>query len=191
MRRSLRTSTNSSNRGGRRSRGVLRRLAGFDDLIVRVALATLTDEAQEQAKQLYALAHDDAQPEPFTVELGKVVDVIKSNAFPIEPPSEVLSFEPKSFGERPWRELREKTQGKNVVAVPQNGRVLALGTVDDVKHLFAAEMRGEVERVPIVPKDLARDEGAMISLLFSALTRALAKSTGSKQTAKRCSGRRR
>ena len=74
---------------------------GFDDLIVRVALATLTDEAQEQARQLYALAHDDAQPEEFTVELGKVVDVIKSNAFPIEPPSELLSFEPKSFGEPP------------------------------------------------------------------------------------------
>jgi SIR2-like domain len=147
---------------------------GFDDLIVRVALATLTGEAQEQAKQLYALAHDDTEPEDFTVELGKVVDVIKSNAFPIEPPSELLSFEPKSFGERPWRELREKTRGKNVVAVPQNGRVLALGTVDDVKQLFAGEMKGEIERVPLIAKDLARDDGAVISLLLSALARTLA-----------------
>lgn len=147
---------------------------GFDDLIVRIALATLTGEAQEQAKLLYALAHDDAEPEEFTVELGKVVDVIKSNAFPIEPPSELLSFEPKSFGERPWRELREKTRGKNVVAVPQNGRVLALGTVDDVKQLFAGEMKGEIERVPIIAKDLARDDGAVISLLLSALARTLA-----------------
>ena len=147
---------------------------GFDDLIVRVALATLTGEAQEQAKQLYALTHDDTEPEDFTVELGKVVDVIKSNAFPIEPPSELLSFEPKSFGERPWRELREKTRGKNVVAVPQNGRVLALGTVDDVKQLFAGEMKGEIERVPIIAKDLARDDGAVISLLLSALARTLA-----------------
>jgi hypothetical protein len=73
---------------------------GFDDLIVRIALATLTGEAQEQAKQLYMLARDDAEPEPFTVDMPKVVDVIKSNAFPIEPPSEVLSFEPKEFGER-------------------------------------------------------------------------------------------
>jgi hypothetical protein len=151
---------------------------GFDDLMVRFAFATLTGEAQQQAKQLFALAHDDAQPEPFTVETSKIVDVIKSNAFPIEPPSEVLSFEPKEFGERPWRTLREKTHGTNVVAVPQGGKVLALGTVDDVKQLFAAEMKGELERVPIVPKDLARDEGAMISLLLSALTRALAQSQG-------------
>ena len=98
--------------------------------------------------------------------------MIKSNAFPIEPPSELLSFEPKSFGERPWRELREKTRGKNVVAVPQNGRVLSLGTVDDVKRLFAGEIRGEVERIPIIAKDLARDDGAVISLLLSALARA-------------------
>ena len=39
---------------------------GFDDLIVRIALATLTGEAQEQAKQLYVLAQDDAEPEDFT-----------------------------------------------------------------------------------------------------------------------------
>jgi hypothetical protein len=151
---------------------------GFDDLIVRIALATLTGEAQEQAKELYALARDDAHPEPFTVDMPKVVDVIKSNAFPIEPPSEVLSFEPTEFGERPWHTLREKTRGTNVVAVPQGGRVLALGTVDDVKQLFAAEMKGEMERVPIGPKDLARDEGAVVSLLTSALTRTLAEARG-------------
>lgn len=147
---------------------------GFDDLIVRIALATLTDEVQEQASQLYALAQNDAEPDEFTIELGQVVDVIKSNAFPIEPPSELLSFEPKSFGERPWRQLREKTRGKNVVAVPQNGRVLALGTVDDVNQLFAGEIKGEIERAPIIAKDLARDDGAVISLLLSALARALA-----------------
>lgn len=151
---------------------------GFDDLVARIALATLTGEAQEQAKQLFALAQDDAEAEPFTVDMSKVVDVIKSNAFPIEPPSEVLSFEPKEFGERPWRTLREKTRGTNVVAVPQGGKVLALGGVDDVKQLFATEMKGEVERVPIVPKDLARDEGAVISLLRSALTRTLAQTRG-------------
>jgi len=151
---------------------------GFDDLIVRIALATLTGTAQEEAKQLYALAHDDAEPEPFEVEIDKVVDVIKSNAFPIEPPSELLSFEPKSFSEHPWRELREKTRGKNVVAVPERGHVLALGTTDDVKELFAGEMKGEIERVPIIAKDLARDSGAVISLLLSALVRAFAQKHG-------------
>lgn len=151
---------------------------GFDDLIVRIALTTLTGTAQEDAKQLYALAHDDAGPEPFEVEIDKVVDVIKSNAFPIEPPSELLSFEPKSFGEHPWRELREKTRGKNVVAVPERGHVLALGTTDDVKELFAGEMKSEIERVPIIAKDLARDSGAVISLLLSALVRAFAQKHG-------------
>jgi len=62
--------------------------------------------------------------------------------------------------------------------VPQGGKVLALGTVDDVKQLFATEMKGEVERVPIVPKDLARDQGAVISLLLSALTRTFAQTHG-------------
>jgi len=85
---------------------------GFDDLVVRIALATLTGEAQEQAKQLFALAHDDHESVPFTVDMSKVVDVIKSNAFPIEPPSEVFSFEPREFGERPWRTLREKTRAR-------------------------------------------------------------------------------
>jgi hypothetical protein len=147
---------------------------GFDDLVVRIALATLTGKAQEQAKQLFSLTHENIEPEPFIVEVTKVVDLIKSNAFPLKPPSEVLSFEPKEFGESPWRRLREKTRGTNVVAVPQGGKVLALGTVDDVKQLFATEVKGEVARVPIVPKDLARDEGAVISLMLSALARAFA-----------------
>jgi hypothetical protein len=55
---------------------------------VRIALATLTGGAQEQAEQLFALAHDDAEPEAFTVDISKAIDVIKSNAFPTEPPSE-------------------------------------------------------------------------------------------------------
>jgi hypothetical protein len=103
---------------------------------------------------------------------------ISSNAFPIEPPSELLSFEPKSFGEHPWRELRAKTRGKNLVAAPERGHVLALGTTDDVKELFAGEMKGEIERVPIIAKDLARDSGAVISLLLSALVRAFAQKHG-------------
>jgi NAD-dependent SIR2 family protein deacetylase len=147
---------------------------GFDDLIVRIALATLTGAGQEQAKQLFALTHAGAEPEPFAIELTKVVDLIKSNAFPLEPPSEVLSFEPKQFGEHRWRTLREKIRGTNVVAVPQGGKVLALGTVDDVNRLFATQIKSEVERVPIVPKELARDDGAVVSLLLSALTRAFA-----------------
>lgn len=147
---------------------------GFDDLVVRIALATLTGDAQEQAKQLYALAHEEDDPEPFSVDVTKTVDVIKSNAFPIEPPSEVLSLELKDFGERPWHTLRERTRDTNVVAVPQGGRVLALGTVDDVKQLFSTDMKGDIERAPIGPHDLARESGAVVSLLTSALTRALA-----------------
>jgi hypothetical protein len=56
---------------------------------VRIVLATLTGGAQERAEQLFALAHDDAEPEAFTVDISKAHRGIKSNAFPTEPPSEV------------------------------------------------------------------------------------------------------
>ena len=154
---------------------------GFDDLMLRLALQCLDGEPRRQAQELYtqAAAQADSQPAPFTVESTSVNGLIKSNAFAVECPSEVLQFD-ADLGAGPgvWARVRGWTNGHNVVAVPFRGKVLALGTVDDVKEAFRGRLRGEIERSPIQPSELAHQDGAVVSLLCEALVRAAAEVRG-------------
>lgn len=152
---------------------------GFDELLERLALECLPEEEHQRVRELRAGRSHDEQNAPFSVQEGKTVGVIKSNAFPIECPSEVLQFDWQHAAERgAWRHLRERVAGKDVVAGLLRRKVLALGTVDAVKDAFAGEIEGQIERTPIDGRELGMQDGVVVGLLNEGLTSALAAERG-------------
>jgi hypothetical protein len=152
---------------------------GFDDLMLRLGLACLEGEQRDRSLELSSQAATETEPvrAPFAIDSTTVNGLIKSNAFAVEIPSEILQFE-ADLGPGPgaWKRVREWTAGRAVVAAPHKGKVLALGTIDDVREAFRGRLRGEIERTPITPQELGRHNGAITSLLTEALVRTLAAS---------------
>ncbi|MEW8411145.1 MAG: SIR2 family protein [Candidatus Thiodiazotropha sp.] len=154
---------------------------GFDDLMTRLALHCLEVEAREEARRdINELTPPDLLArEAFQLSDYKRNTIIKSNSFEIDCPGEVLSFDLKQWPEeRVWSWLRDQIAGKPVVAVPFKGKILALGTVDTVKDVFAENIKGPIERTPVSPVELRFEDGAVISLMREALVRSLAAEAG-------------
>jgi hypothetical protein len=150
---------------------------GFDDLVSRIAPASLSGSAAAEARDVVAAgaAARDADPPPFRIELQHSAGLLKTNAFPVSCPTEVLQLGAPGFiGKGAWSRLRAHTTGSNVVAVPQGNRILAIGIVDDVRRLFGLPPEEKIERVPVDGWDLSREDGAVVSLLSAALVRAIA-----------------
>ena len=154
---------------------------GFDDLMTRLALHCLHGEQREAARHcIAALAPADLlHREPFQVPRLTNATLIKSNAFEIECPAEVLQFDLKVWPtERVWASLREAAGERPLVAVPFLRKVLAFGTIEDIRDAFGGNIKGSIERTPIAAKDLRYEDGAVVSLMRQALVRSIAKIAG-------------
>jgi hypothetical protein len=155
---------------------------GFDDLLTRLGLHCLEGEARKAAiKAMEEMAPaDKLTREPWQLPRHQATTLIKSNSFAMECPSEMLAFDLKQWPARGevWPYIREHLAGRSIVAVPLKGKILALGMIDDIKDAFADNIKGPIERTPIVPKDLSHEDGMIVSLLRQALTRSMAASTG-------------
>jgi hypothetical protein len=154
---------------------------GFDDLMVRLALRCL--ETHDQAKATELLARNSGGSEtarsPFRIDVGEPATVIKSNAFEIECPSEVLVCELKEWPkEHVWRWVRDQASSRNVVAVPFKGKVFALGSIDDVRACFSENIKEGPRRTPLTEDSFRFEDGAITSLMLDALTRSMASATG-------------
>ena len=151
---------------------------GFDDLMTRLALYCLDGERREAVLRCIAtLAPEDIlQRKPFQIPRLTDTTLIKSNAFEIECPAEVLQFDLKVWPiEHVWASLREATGERPLVAVPLR-RVLALGTIEDIRDAFGNNVKGSIERAPVAPEDLRYEDGAVTSLMRQALVRSMAES---------------
>jgi hypothetical protein len=153
---------------------------GFDDLMTRLALHCLEGECREEARKDIA-AHaplDVLARQPFQVPECRFNTLIKSNAFELDCPGEVLSFDLKTWPtEGVWGWLRGKTEGRSVVVAPLRGKVLALGTIDDIKSCFGDNINGPIERVPVSPDELRYEDGAVVGMMREALVRSLAQAS--------------
>lgn len=154
---------------------------GFDDLMTRLALHCLQGERREAVrKDIAALAPADLLArQPFQVAEYQASTLIKSNAFEIDCPGEVLSFDLKAWPtEKVWARLREQIGARPVVAVPFKGKILALGTIDDIKDAFGDNIKGQVERTPVSPDELRYEDGAIVGLMREALVCSMAAAAG-------------
>ena len=150
---------------------------GFDDLMARLALRCLDGERRESARKAIA---DFAPPdllkrEPFQIAECRVNTLIKSNAFEVECPAEVLAFDLKTWPkEKVWMSLREQVGSRALVVAPFKGKVLAIGTIDDIRDSFGDNIKGPVERSPVSPDEFRFEDGAIVGLMREALVRSMA-----------------
>ena len=154
---------------------------GFDDLMTRLALHCLEDNSRESARKCIAdLAPADLlRRQPFQIQEFPTNMPIKSNAFEIDCPSEVLSFDLQTWPtERIWSWLQEKIGTRPVVAVPFRGKILALGLVDALKDIFGEDIKGPIERTPVSPDEFRYENGAIVRLMRQALVKSLAEAAG-------------
>jgi hypothetical protein len=155
---------------------------GVDDLLTRLALHCMQGERRKAAKDCLDefAAGDLATREPFRVQKYRTGTLIKSNAFAIDCPAEILQFDFKQWppnGEVKSH-IRERLSQREVVAAPFKGKVLALGTIDEIKTAFADNIKGPIERTPVVPTELQHDDGTIVSLLRQAIVRSMAQAAG-------------
>ena len=152
---------------------------GFDDLMTRLSLHCL-DGAQHEAvrKDISELDSDDLlERQPFQIPECRAHTFIKSNAFEVDCPTEVFTFDLETWPtEKVWSWLREQIGTRSIVAVPFKRKIFALGTVDDIKDIFGDNLKGPIERTPISPNELRFEDGAIVSLMREALVRALSES---------------
>jgi len=151
---------------------------GFDDLMLRIALHCLEGTGVEEARRIIAVQTPTPTEErvEFTLTSLPTCAIIKSNAFPLTPPSEVYEFDLKEWPQHKtvWDYFRTCTQGKAVVAAPFKGKAYAFGTIDEIRAAFSARIGEKIERVPISDIDLRYEDGAISSLIRRALVRAMA-----------------
>ena len=150
----------------------------FDDLMIRLATTCIKDDPLKGAAAPIIGSVGNSEL-PSRVPIGKIHEeatgLIKSNAWPLSCPSEVFAFDlvewPK---ERRWKWLESLVSGVAVTAVPFRTKVLALGTIDDIKSVFGNQLKGQIERVPLSETDLAKSDGSVVSLFKRAVIVAIA-----------------
>ncbi|MCY4080277.1 MAG: SIR2 family protein [Caldilineaceae bacterium] len=153
---------------------------GFDDLMTRIALhsledASLRESALQRISDLPTI--DPLESQPFETRNYPTKSLIKSNAFEIDCPDEVLAFRLTTLPtRRPWEWLRDRIGNRPIAAVPYRGKVYALGLMEDIKDIFGAGIKGGIERTPVSPADLRIEDGAIVSLMRQAFVRSLASS---------------
>jgi SIR2-like domain len=154
---------------------------GFDDLMVRLAYHCLDGSGQVAATEIISRnsAGSDAQRVPFRIDSAKPMAIMKSNAFEVECPSEVLAFELKEWPkERVWRWVRDLTANREIAAVPFKGHIFAFGNIDDVRACFADTIKEKPFRTPLADGSLRYEDGAITSLMLMALIRSMIAGTG-------------
>jgi hypothetical protein len=150
---------------------------GFDDLMARLALHCLQgDQRKAAADCLQQFAPTDPLArKAFQVRKLDASTLIKSNSFQVECPTEVLQFSLKRWpSEHVWQSLRDTVGARPAIAVPFKNRVLALGTVDDIRDAFGGNIDGAIERTPVSPSEFQYEDGAVVSLMREALVRSMA-----------------
>jgi NAD-dependent SIR2 family protein deacetylase len=156
----------------------------FDDLLTRLALHCLDGERRKAASECLEefIAQNLLVREPFQVHKFSPSTLIKSNAFPVECPSEVLQFDLKDWPPKGevWSKIRETVGQRPLVVAPFKGKILALGTIDDIKEAFGDNIKGPIERTPVTPTELNYEDGTIVSLMREALVRSMSEAAGVK-----------
>ena len=153
---------------------------GFDNVMSRLARHCLTAEQRQKATTVLTRGTEAAKTQrlPFSIDDAPIAAVIKSNAFEVECPSELFAFDLKQWPkEKVWAWVEQTAEAHNCLAVPFR-KVLAFGTLDDIKGGFGEHISGTIERAPIGERETCFEDGAVVRLLRRALVTAIAAKTG-------------
>jgi hypothetical protein len=148
---------------------------GFDDVILRLGLECTLGEMRDRVQKMYMGATPIPKSTPFEVTRGQIAGIIKSNAFQVECPTELLQFETDGFeGRNSWNQIEKQCGNRPIVAAPLRNKIMAIGLVDDVRDAFGKVLKGNIERIPLTEDELENPNSIITSLLVRALVRGLA-----------------
>jgi hypothetical protein len=136
---------------------------GFDDLIERLALRILRDTDLESAKAVLSVPNvDQIVKGRFDSGQGKLTSLVKSNAYPLSIPSEVLSVELRfPEDERPRHWLRQRMKGQQGAWVATPTGALFLATTTDVRQGLSDSILKTPVTLRISAEDVAADPKLM------------------------------
>lgn len=154
----------------------------FDDVVRRITLHVVPADARPQVDLVLNKFKESPTTQRAAFQLPNlpVTGLIKSNAFPMQPPGELLEFDLTQWPARGavWAELRRIGEEYGFVAAPFRGRVYALASPHQIQSAFAGNISGEVKRVPLNDEDLRYEDGTANSLMRRATALALASKAG-------------
>lgn len=154
---------------------------GFDDLMRRLSSFIFKEDNNHPVHAiLEANKVEAAQSTPaFSLPDLPFTGIIKSNAFPLQPPSEILQFDLEAWpSQKVWSTIAETADKGGFVAAPHRGKIFAFATPNQIQAAFGRNLKGAVERVPIDKNELRYTDSFLISLMRKALVRAMAASAG-------------
>ena len=154
---------------------------GFDDLTRRLSSFIFSDDDNHPVHAILKSAKfEDATNSPaFSLPDLPITGIIKSNAFSLQPPSEILQFDLNVWPtEKVWSTIANKGDEHGFVAAPHKGRIFAFASSTQIKAAFGENLKGSIGRVPIDQNELRYTDSFMISLMRKTLVRAMAKSAG-------------
>lgn len=156
--------------------------ATFDDVVRRITLHVAPADARPRVDSVLDKFKQSPTTQRAAFQLPNlpITGLIKSNAFPMQPPGELLEFDLAQWPARGtvWAALRTIGQEHGFVAAPFKGKVYALASPQQVLSAFAGNVSGEIRRVPLNDEDLRYEDGTANSLMRRATVIALASKAG-------------
>jgi hypothetical protein len=154
----------------------------FDDLMRRLALHVTPSGERERLDAILGRFKTVpvARRVAFSLPNLPVTGLVKSNAFPMVPPTELIEFDLAAWPQagEVWSTLREIGDRHGFVAAPFRGRVYALASPDQVRAAFLNNLKGDLNRVPLNDEDLRYEDGTANHLMRRATVLSLAARAG-------------
>lgn len=151
----------------------------FDDLMRRLALHVTPSVDRDQLEGILSKYRSDpvGQRVAFSLPTLPVTGLVKSNAFFVMPPREVVEFDLLKWPATGtvWARLREIGDQHGFVAAPFKGKVYALATIEQLKAAFGSNVNGAFNRVAVSDDDLRYEDGTGNQLIRRATVISLAR----------------
>lgn len=150
----------------------------FDDVMRRIALHVTSTEDRHRVDSILDRFKQSptTQRAAFSLPNLPVSGLVKSNAFLMQPPGELLEFDLYQWPApgTVWSELKALGEEHGFVVAPFRGKVYALASFQQIQQAFAGNLASEVKRVPLNDEDLRYEDGTANSLMRRATVLALA-----------------
>ena len=153
---------------------------GFDKTIISILLSAYKDDL-DKSKEIHRILENvntDITVTPFELNGTNMGGCLKTNLYPIKTPHDIFTFEilfPNN--ENPWKFLKSRIKGKDIIAVPYGKKVYAYGYSEQIHEIFTDCLNGEISRSPISVNEL-KENPVLKSVVIKALICGLASHCG-------------
>lgn len=154
---------------------------GFDKTMLNLT-NTVFQDSEKYLNEINNIKNNFPKDEnefiPFSIPIGTIHHVVKSNLSPFRLPKEVFQFEINiKKSEESWDLCRKITVESDITAIFYNGMIYAFGTKDGIYQHFKDYLKSDVSRTPIDRRSVKRNT-AFRALLLKTITKAFFKNTG-------------